>query len=346
VNDTPTLKPTSEQSPDDRSLTKKQPRPVPATLSEFLLADKVSARSFVQRLRKAPPLADDDLARSHEVISAQPTKIGRVLELARAAGQNVPQPGALLRWCEQVLRSRDEALRQWALDPNQEARSAFTELLKWAYPKIQKNADRATRQLAESCLLLGLNLLIARRSLSAIDALRAVSVESARSRDGRRAVSSDREAMRLLVRASAKQLLELSNTVALCDGEIISAKDGRRAALALIENLQGEKSELENNQQTLNTKIDSLTLELAERENRIAGLTADVESTGTRALQDLRILKARFRRRIGEGLAGLIADAWDSIDTDPPHLNVARERLEIAREAIRKEMEWLDQSSD
>jgi hypothetical protein len=40
-----------------------------------------------------------------------------------------------------------------------------------------------------------------------------------------------------------------------------------------------------------------------------------------------------------------LADAWDAIDTDPPHPTVARERLEIAREAIRREIEWLNKSS-
>ena len=53
---------------------------------------------------------------------------------------------------------------------------------------------------------------------------------------------------------------------------------------------------------------------------------------------------ARFRREMGERLAGLLDDAWDALDTDPPHPRVARERLETAREAIRGEIEWLNKS--
>jgi hypothetical protein len=71
----------------------------------------------------------------------------------------------------------------------------------------------------------------------------------------------------------------------------------------------------------------------------------DLEGARVRALQDLDKLKARFRREIGDRLSGLLADAWDAIDTDPPHPMVARERLEIAREAIRREIEWLNKSS-
>lgn len=58
---------------------KKQPKLVPPTLADFLLADKASAREFVRFLAKRPPLADDDLLRSHEILSTDPPKIKRYL---------------------------------------------------------------------------------------------------------------------------------------------------------------------------------------------------------------------------------------------------------------------------
>jgi hypothetical protein len=97
----------------------KQPKLIPPTLADFLLADKASAREFVQSLAKRSPLAEDDLTRSHEIVGADPSKMKKALELARAVTVTVPQPGVLLRWCEQIVRSRDEHLRDWALDPNQ-----------------------------------------------------------------------------------------------------------------------------------------------------------------------------------------------------------------------------------
>jgi hypothetical protein len=114
----------------------------------------------------------------------------------------------------------------------------------------------------------------------------------------------------------------------------------------LVDVLRREKGALAAERDTLSSELQALERELAARDVRIKELSADVEGARTRALQDLGSLKARFRRQIGQRLAGLLADAWDAIDTSPPHPLVARERLEIAREVIRGELEWLSKSSD
>jgi hypothetical protein len=306
----------------------------------------VSARRFVQVLVKRTPLAGADLARSNEIIREQPTRIGRVVELTRAAAQTVPKPTILLRWCEEVLRSQDEALREWARDPSQDAGAALSQLMAWAYPRIQSKGKHAARHRAEVCLLIGLNLLFAWRSLSPLDALRSVASAAATRGDRRRGSSLDRGAVRLIVRAGVKQLLDFGRIVALSEAEIASAEEARRSAAGMVENLRREMEAVEAARDALNVKVEELGRELAKRGARISELLADLEGARTRSLQDVSTLKARFRRQIGEGLAGLLADAWDAIDTDPPHPDVARERLEIAREAIRREMEWLDKSSD
>jgi hypothetical protein len=145
----------------------------------------VSARRFVQLIIKLPRLADDDLARSLEIVNAQPAKVGKAAELARAAANAVPQPGVLLRWCEEVVRSRDESLWAWALDPTQNGRAAFGELLTWVSANIGTKKDRVN----ESCLSLGLGLLLARRSLTPLDALRSIASARAGHRDARRSAS-------------------------------------------------------------------------------------------------------------------------------------------------------------
>jgi hypothetical protein len=334
----------SEQSPEKPP--KRQPKPVPDTLSDFLLAEKVSARRFVQDLVKRPPLANDDLERSQEIVNAQPSKIGVVVDLARAAAQNVPQPALLLSWCEQVVRSQEEALRGWALDPSQDARAALIELLRWRFATVGKKGDRTRRNTAEASLLIGLNSLLARRSLAPLDALRSIASDAEGHRATRRSVQPDRLANKLLVRASVKQLLDLAQIAGLAEAEIAAAEDARRQALSLVNDLRRDKEELEATQNVLNAERQDIERELAERNRTIAQLAVDLEGVRARALQDLSNLKARFRRLFGEGLEGLLADAWDAIDTDPPHPDVARERLEIARKSIRRELEWLDKSSD
>jgi hypothetical protein len=171
--------------------------------------------------------------------------LGAVVELTRAAAQTVPKPTVLLRWCEEVMRSQDEWLRKWALDPTQNAEAALHDLLKWAYPRIQNKGNRSTRQLPEACLLIGLNLLFARRSLSPLDALRSVESAGATRRDARRSASPDRGAGKLVVRAGVKQLFDLARIVALSEAEITSAEDARRGAMGLVEDLRREKEALD-----------------------------------------------------------------------------------------------------
>jgi hypothetical protein len=331
---------------NDETSKKKEAIPVPASLAQFLAAERGSARRFVQFLSKGPELTEDDLAQSRGMLDAQPKKMGRVVELTRAAANFVPQPGTLLRWCEEIVRSRDEGLRDWALDPAQDAAAAFRDLLRWAYPVIRGKSDRAKRHLAESCVLVGLSLLIARRGLSPLDALRSLASASPVHGERRGAVALERAATKQLMRVGVKQLFELGRVAALFEREFASAEDARHAAIGLADGLRREKDALEQSRDSLTLQLESLDQKLAERDLRIGELTAEVEGTRTHAGQDLRLLKARFRRQIGERLHGLATDAWDALDTDPPHPNVALERLEMARELIRKELEWLDQSLD
>jgi hypothetical protein len=267
VNNTSPPGPPSEQSPE--KLPKRQLKPVPTTLSDFLLTDRSSARRFVQHLAKRPPLPDDDLVRAHEIVNAQPSKIGAVVDLARAAAQTAPQPALLLRWCEQVVRSRDEALRGWALDPDQDARAAFTELLRWTFAAVSKKGDRSRRNTAEASLLIGLNLLLAHRSLAPLDALRSIASDAEGDRAPRSSVQSARLANKLLARAGVKQLLDLAQIAGLAEVEIASAEDARRQALSLVNDLRRDKEALEATQNILNAERQDIGRELGERNRQL-----------------------------------------------------------------------------
>lgn len=332
------------QKPSKEAKEKKRPNPVPATLTEFLLADKSSATAFVRALSKRPALLDDDLNRAHLVMDREPGKVGMVVELARAAATAAPQPDTLLRWCEEVIRSRDEALRDWALDPARNAQDALTALVEWANPLIRGRGEAERRWRAESTLLIGLAVLFARRGLAPLDALRTLERIIWTQSDGRGSASLERSTRKQLLRASAKQLAGFAKVVALSEREIASSEDARASAVALVAALRLEKEALEEEQAALSARERSLVQELDQRVHQIEELRADVEGAKVRGLQDLEVLRARFRREIGERLDGLLADAWDALDTNPPHPGVARERLENARDAIRREVEWLNKS--
>jgi chromosome segregation ATPase len=151
---------------------------------------------------------------------------------------------------------------------------------------------------------------------------------------------------KLVRRASTKQLFDLAQVFALAEAQIASAQEAQRRAVNLVEEVRREQDTLKTSRDVLFAKTEELGREVSQRSAQIRELSADLEAARIRAMQDLSSIKARFRRQIGERLAGLLADAWNALDTKPAHPDVARERLDIAQEEIRRELEWLGKSSD
>lgn len=325
---------------------KAPPKALPTTLAEFMAAERVPARAFVRAMAKLPAFGESDLQDALEKVRGNPTAITKVLDLTRAATSTTPHPSALLRWCEDIVRMQDQGLENWARDPAQEAVAALGELASWAYPRLKQKGQPEQRKVAEACLSVGLNLLMARRSLSPIDALRSIVAVVRPRGTGRRGQSPEQASTKLLARASFKQLVDLAQIVGLCEADISAADEARIAALRSAADLRRDKEELENIRNAQEARLAELESAAAGREKRIKELDADLVTVQARGNQDASALKARFRRRIGEELENLLSDAWDAINTNPPHPNVTRERIEMAREAIQKELKWLDKSSD
>src|SRR5581483_10195963 len=126
--------------------------------------------------------------------------------------------------------------------------------LSWAHPQIRGKTDRAKRQLAEACVLIGMNLLIARRALSPLDALRQFASASGAYGDRRSGASFERAATKQLMRAGTKQLFELARVAALCDKEISAVEEARSAAIGLAGDLRRDKESLENERDALTAK--------------------------------------------------------------------------------------------
>ena len=321
-------------------------QPAPASLTELLSTARASAKSFVRHIKSRPSLSEADLSHALQMVREQPSTLKRVVDLARAVTDAAPQPVTLLRWLEEVVRSQDDELRDWGCDPTKNAVVTLRELAVWARRRVPEKGHATRRQEAERCLLIGLNVLLAGRALTPLDALQAFETTTNKRKPGGRAPSPDQAARGLVVRAGIKQLLDLARIAALYDAKVTCIEEAQHRAILQVGRLSREKEVLEASHQVQQAKIEDLEHQLAERDEQLSELAADIEAARTRGLQDASRLKSRFRRQIGEGLSGLLADAWDALDTDPPHPNVARERLEHAREALRRELEWLNKSSD
>jgi hypothetical protein len=337
--------PPSESAPPLPSDSAKQ-KAVCKTLVEFISASRASAPAFARLIASRKELSELDLTQSMEMIRTDPRKLGKALELVRASAKANPQPTVILHWCEQVVRAHDDSLQNWGLDPAKDVTETLSDLVAWAFPRIQAKGEASGRRIAELCLLIGINVLFARRGLSTIDVLRSVPLASKTSRGEGRSSALNQQTRKLLARASIKQLTDLSRIAALFDAEIATANGAMRDAIMLADRLRVEKEQLEKTVAEYSDKLEQLEGDLAQRDLRNKELSADIETLNARALDNIGKLKARFRRQIGETLMGLVTDAWDALDTDPPHPKVARERIEVARETIQGELEWLDKSSD
>ncbi len=330
--------------PSDQTAKPEQPDNVPKTLTEFLSVEKVSARRFAAALTKQAQLTDEDLARSGAIVADDPSRISRVAELARALAGSGRNSTVLLRWCEELLRSQDPRLSDWARDATQSPRGALDDLLNWALPQLQDNKESPARHRLEAYVVIGLNLLRSRRSLTPLDALRSLASTILPRRKKHREDSAERAVEKLVFQAGIKQLSELARIAELSDSQIAMAEDGQRKANERAEALRSEVSKLDDDCNTLRANAEGLQQALASKNAQIADLEAELAGAKTRAIHDCTKLKAQFRRQ-EEQLTGLLNDAWDALDADPPHPAVALERIEVARATITRGGEWQEKFS-
>lgn len=333
-------------TPEGGSKEKAKPAPPPETLTEFLKIRSCSAKRYLQAQSKRPNVSSEESERAREFADTHPEQIDRIVELARAATEFVPKPGQLLRWCEDFVRSRDDALREWGRNPSQDARAVFGELLVWAAPKLSAKAKKEDRQLADFTVQIGLCTLVARRSLNPLDTLHLLAEFSGEIADKTAETSIERSATMQITRSSYRQLLELARITTLSKQEIAVATNARNAAVLQSEELRLQNVASEKKIEEMRGEVASLKEQLNSRDRQNETLSATLEGTQTHAIQDLRRLRARFLRLVEDRLSGLLNDAWDALDTHPPHPDVALERIVSARDIIQKEIEWLGQSSD
>jgi septal ring factor EnvC (AmiA/AmiB activator) len=136
---------------------------------------------------------------------------------------------------------------------------------------------------------------------------------------------------------------------------LIKAQNAREAEL--WERQQRDK-ELRRAQDYLD-QLRKSSAELERKEEAIAGLTANLKaSADERASLEKKIehqqaisahgegeLKGRCRVFLEKKLSPLLQTAQEFAELDTPRMNVIIERLEMAREEIRREIEWLRSSA-
>jgi uncharacterized coiled-coil protein SlyX len=311
---------------------------IPQTLHEFVLAKKVATAEFVKLKTKKPPTqAEIDEALTIGVPAS--TMVEKALELSRECIRRGSRPRSLLEWCELVLREQVPTLANWGRAENESTIESLRRLAYWAEAARE---DKDDRKRVDGILAIGINLLILNRSLGALETLGTLWPIFRREiiRDG--SISKVEERLKETIsRNTNKTLRDNVAIVGLLDGQIQEANTNALAANHRAQEIEKERDSLRERAIEKDARIAKLEKCLAEKEKRIAELEAGAADLRMQRTYESQNLRARTRRVLDKQIDILLSDAWEALGIDPPIVEVAQERVEMARAEIRKEIEWL-----
>lgn len=90
-------------------------------------------------------------------------------------------------------------------------------------------------------------------------------------------------------------------------------------------------------------KIEELEAEGETLRRRIADLEDELRSSVVHGSHNLDRTRSSARGFLQGRLLGLLKTATEALDLDPPRPHVAKEKLDVAREAIEEQLKWLEQ---
>jgi hypothetical protein len=332
--------PSSEATENAAASETTQAKPVqqPQTLLEFVTSETADAAKFLSLAAKKPP-SEADCQEALRSASSELILVEKALDLARACVKTGRRPPALVGWSGEVLRRQAPALQQWGKEETDNPAELLRKLVSWGEGQRE---DKEARKQVDATVALGLNLLLLQRNLSPLEATRAIWSVLRSNLGGR-----DKLEKRLsdtLSRAQPKGLRDMVSFVGLVDEEVSRAETARSEAVLSGQQIARERDKIKESLELQSRRIAELE-ELREVDRlRIAELEALLKDEKQRGAHRENTLKARSRRVIGERIGDLLSDAWEAIQIDPPEVEVTRERIDMVRNEIRKEMEWLSTS--
>jgi phage-related minor tail protein len=184
-------------------------------------------------------------------------------------------------------------------------------------------------------------LLLAQDGLSAETAYRA----TARALDARPETTprAERDRVTLLAgpRAKASELRGLVQSVLPWIARSDAAEQALEQAERRAASERDHRLELDATLADRDRQIAELTREMASLGERIKGLEEDLRSHAVHGSHDLDQVRSGARAFLDSRLRDLLDTAHEALELDPPRPHIAKEKLEIAREAIEEQVRWL-----
>lgn len=195
--------------------------------------------------------------------------------------------------------------------------------------------DRQRRTRAQNLLRLVVAWLIDQRNLSPTDALLSLRLANKSRRDAPSATASiNRDAARLLRRSKLKQLLDLSLVAALYESAVVEEAKKRQEVFSSLAELRTRVRSLETELEARRAELNGANDDRTFLSNQLANAQRELRDEKQLRVLDRTRQEGRFRGFLMERLSPPLSDARDALGFNPPHVDVARQRVEMVITAI------------
>lgn len=315
----------------------------PRTLTELLNQKDAKVGAFFSDLaeNKIVLPSQQDFDEALEIVRSDLSLLSRVAEVARHASETelsrLPKP--FLEWCADAIRASDAGLAEWMRTAGNDPHVQLRQLA----VRLRSAKEKSAKAAAESCLAIGMSVVIRQFALDPLDALRAVA--SGLGTTGDSPKSREKAQLgKVLRRVGTSQLTNLAVVVRLLDAAVVDAHQLKLDAEAARQELYDKNLKLKADLDASSNRVSDLAAEVDRLRNEVAQLNADIEGVRGDADHGEIELKARYRTMLLRRLRPYLSDAAEALQADPPFPDVASERVKLGLAEISKEQEWLDRS--
>ncbi len=318
------------------------------TLTDYYQTDKLPASNFLRTLKKnkVGRLQDDDIQRCLEGLDdADPDFVKTLDLLYRAVGIQTPLAKQCISFASQACRQQLNVHNKIEIDLNKAANIIFDEVIRILKPELtgKKVSSRSFNLLKAFGILKRHS-----RNLDEVEIIELLTKElmsqEERGSDGLSSVAD------ILFRPATK-IKAMTDILQVAENGVAKAKLARQSEIRERQQREKEYGRAQDLQEKLNRAIEELHAKereigelktsLAHSEDEKTSLEQKIEHAQAVSTHGKEELRGRSRVFLEKKLTPLLKTAQEFAELDPPRKNIIVERLEMAMEEIRREIEWL-----
>lgn len=318
------------------------------SLTDYYQTDKLPASRFLGALKKnkVGKLQDDDIQQCLEGLDdADPDFVKTLDLLYRAVGIQTPLARQCISFVSQACRQQLNVHNKIEVDLNKAANVVFDEVLRILKPELtgKKVSSRSFN------LLKALGIWKSHsRNLDEVEIIELLTKELM-SQKGRG--SGGLSSVADILFRPATKIKAMTDILQVAENGVAKAKLARHSEIRERQQREKEYRRAQDFLDQLNRAIEELHAKereigelktnLAHSEDERTTLEQKIEHDQAVSTHGKGELRGRSRVFLEKKLTPLLETAHEFAELDPPRKNIIVERLEIAMEEIRKEIEWL-----